>query len=196
MLAGSLMLGGLLPLSHSARDAWAPSGAWRWPVGDPYELITERPAAPGQFFLLRSVDTDGFKVTHQGVDLGCGAAGSFVRAAAAGLVVRAADHGEHGGYGTHVVLAHRLPGGVLAYSVYAHLRTASIRVKAGQFVPAGTRLGRVGMTGRATTPHLHFEVRTSADPGSRWELANVEDPVAFVDERLPSHRSDTSGVAA
>jgi hypothetical protein len=107
-----------------------------------------------------------------------------------------ADHGENGGYGTNVVLAHRLPGGVLAYTVYAHLRTASIRVRSGRFVPAGTILGRVGMTGRATTPHLHFEVRTSADPGERWELANVEDPLAFIDERLPSHRGDTSGVAA
>jgi hypothetical protein len=196
MLAGSLLLGGLLPLSPTARDHWAPSGAWRMPVGDPYTLLTERPVVPGPFFLLRGVEWDGGRASHQGADIGSGASGGFVRAAAAGLVVRAADHGEHGGYGTHVVLAHRLPGGALAYSVYAHLRSASLRVKAGQFVPAGTRLGRVGMTGRATTPHLHFEVRTSEDPSERWELADVVDPLAFVDERLPSHRADTSGIAA
>jgi murein DD-endopeptidase MepM/ murein hydrolase activator NlpD len=196
MLAGSLLLGGLLPLSPNARANWAPSGAWRLPVGDPYELSVERPHSPGPFFLLRSVEWDGGRATHQGADIGCGASGGFVRAAAAGIVVHIADHGENGGYGTNVVLAHRLPGGVLAYSVYAHLRTASIRVRSGRFVPAGTILGRVGMTGRATTPHLHFEVRTTSDPGERWELANVEDPLAFIDERLPSHRGDTSGGAA
>ena len=196
MLAGSLMLGGLLPLSHHARDHWGPSGAWRLPVGDAYHLIEERPLTPGPFFLLRGVEWDGGRASHQGADIGNGRSGGFVRAAAAGLVVRVADHGDHGGYGTHVVLAHRLPGGVLAYSVYAHLRLASARVRPGQFVPAGTTLGRIGMTGRTTTPHLHFEVRTSADPGERWELANVEDPLAFVEERLPSHRADTTGTAA
>ena len=196
MLAGSLLLGGLLPLSPNARANWAPSGAWRFPVGDPYELIVERPHSPGPFFLLRSVEWDGGRASHQGADIGCGASGGLVRAAAAGIVVHVADHGENGGYGTNVVLAHRLPGGVLAYTVYAHLRTASIRVRPGRFVPDGTILGRVGMTGRATTPHLHFEVRTSSDPGERWELTNVEDPLAFIDERLPSHRGDTSGVAA
>jgi len=196
MLAASLLLGGLLPLGPNGRARWAPSGAWRMPVGDPYALLLERPARPGPFFLLRGVERDGGRATHQGADIGSGRAGSLVRAAASGLVVRAADHGEHGGYGTHVVLAHRLPGGGIAYSVYAHLRLASIRVRAGQFVTAGTALGRVGMTGRATTPHLHFEVRTASAPGERWEFAAVEDPLAFVAERLPSHRGDTSGVAA
>lgn len=196
MLAGWLLLGGVLPLSPAAREHWAPSGAWRLPVGDPYELTLERPASPGPFFLLRGVEWDGDRAAHQGADIGCGASGAFVRAAASGIVVRVADHGEHGGYGTHVVLAHRLPGGVLAYSVYAHLKLASVRVRAGRFVPAGTALGRVGMTGRATTPHLHFEIRTTADPGERWELTNVEDPLAFIRERLPSHRGDTTGVAA
>ena len=196
MLAGVMLLGGVLPLSHGARDHWAPAGAWRHPVGEPYALSIERPADPGPFFVLRGLERDGERVQHQGADVGCGLAGGPVRAAAAGLVVRVADHGDHGGYGTHVVLAHRIAGGTLAYSVYAHLKLASVRVRPGQFVPAGTTLGRVGMTGRATTPHLHFEVRTARDPGERWERAGVEDPLAFVETRLPAHRGDTSGVAA
>jgi hypothetical protein len=165
-------------------------------VGDPYALTVERPATLGPFFLLRGVEWDEGRAAHQGSDIGCGLSGGLVRAAAAGLVVRVADHGDHGGYGTHVVLAHRLPGGVLAYSVYAHLRLASTRVKPGQFVPAGTTLARVGMTGRATTPHLHFEVRTASDPAERWEKARVEEPLAFVNQRLPAHRRDTTGIAA
>lgn len=146
--------------------------------------------------MLRGLEFEGGHVTHQGADMGCGLAGAPVRAAAAGLVVRAADHGEYGGYGSHIVLAHRLAEGALVYSVYAHLRLASLRVRAGQRVQAGQVLARVGATGRVTTPHLHFEVRSADDLEQRWELTHVEDPLAYVHERLPAHRGDTTGVDA
>jgi hypothetical protein len=111
-------------------------------------------------------------------------------------VISVQDHGEHGGYGTHVCCAHRLAEGVLAYTVYAHLREYSPRVKAGQCVQAGEVLGRVGDTGHATGPHLHFEVRVARDPEERWEFARVEDPLAFVDARLPTYRADSTGIEA
>jgi murein DD-endopeptidase MepM/ murein hydrolase activator NlpD len=193
MLAASVMLGGLLPLDAHTREQWPPSGAWRLPVGDAYAIASEPPKTVGSFFVLRSVEWDGLRASHQGADLSCGKGGQPVHAAAAGLVLEALDRGEYGGYGTHVVLAHRLPGGVLAYTVYAHLRIASLRVHAGQRVQAGQVLGRVGMTGHATGPHLHFELRSADDPEEPWELGRVEDPLAFVEERLPSHRADTTG---
>lgn len=196
MLASVLLLGGLLPVGPRTRESWAPSGAWRMPVGDPYQVERERPGKPGPFFLLRGVEWEGARASHQGADIGNGHAGSLVRAAAAGVVVRVADHGPYGGYGTHVVLAHRLPEGKIVYTVYAHLRLGSVRVKPGRAVQAGATLARVGATGRATTPHLHFEVRSPDHAEERWEFARVEDPLAFVDERLPSHRADTSGIAA
>jgi murein DD-endopeptidase MepM/ murein hydrolase activator NlpD len=42
-------------------------------------------------------------------------------------------------------------------SWYAHL--ASIAVRPGQCLVAGTPVGTVGSTGNATGPHLHFELR-------------------------------------
>jgi murein DD-endopeptidase MepM/ murein hydrolase activator NlpD len=87
---------------------------------------------------------------HAGLDFPA-SYGTVVRAAASGRVVRAGWHA--GGFGYFVKLAHR--GRVR--TIYAHL--ASIRVRRGQRVSAGARVGRVGASGHATGPHLHFEVR-------------------------------------
>ncbi|HEY7621906.1 MAG TPA: peptidoglycan DD-metalloendopeptidase family protein [Solirubrobacteraceae bacterium] len=86
---------------------------------------------------------------HTGLDLLAGA-GAPVGAAGAGCVSYA---GWDDGYGRLVVLNHRL--GVTTW--YAHL--SRIDVQPGACVAAGARLGLVGATGRATGPHLHFEVR-------------------------------------
>ena len=63
-----------------------------------------------------------------------------------------------GGYGNLVVVDHRLG----FESWYAHL--SRISVYRGQRVVGGTTIGRVGSTGRATGPHLHFEVRRYGSP--------------------------------
>ncbi|MFM7230643.1 MAG: M23 family metallopeptidase [bacterium] len=188
-----LALAGVLTLDAGTAERWPPCGAWRLPVGDPYAVSDQRPSEPGPYFLLRSVEWDGRRASHQGADLGNGRSGGVVRAAAAGLVVKTADRGHHGGYGTHVVIAHRLPEGVLVYSVYSHLLRGSVRVREGEGVTAGHAIARVGATGRASTPHLHFEVRLARDPAERWEHARIEDPLAWVDERLPAHRADSTG---
>jgi murein DD-endopeptidase MepM/ murein hydrolase activator NlpD len=86
---------------------------------------------------------------HTGVDFLAGA-GAPVGAAGPGCVTFA---GWDDGYGRLVVLAHRL--GVTTW--YAHL--SRIDVQPGACVAAGARLGLVGASGRATGPHLHFEVR-------------------------------------
>jgi Peptidase family M23/Putative peptidoglycan binding domain len=87
---------------------------------------------------------------HAGLDL-TAPQGTTVGAAAAGRVVFAGF--ATGGWGNLVVVAHA--GGVTTR--YAHL--ARIDVRPGQVVAAGAGLGTVGATGRATGPHLHFEVR-------------------------------------
>ena len=56
---------------------------------------------------------------------------------------------------------------------YCHLREGSVRVKPGDRVKAGTKLGLVGLSGRTEFPHLHFSVRkggTVLDPFTRLSL--------------------------
>lgn len=86
---------------------------------------------------------------HGGVDLRY-AYGQEVHAAAAGVVTFA---GEKGGYGTTVVIDH----GQGLETRYAHLSAADVRE--GDRIEAGARIARSGNSGRATGPHLHFEVR-------------------------------------
>src|SRR6202521_2230179 len=57
-----------------------------------------------------------------------------------------------------------LSGGQFAY--YMHLQPGSLRVKAGDRVRRGQVLARIGSTGDAREPHLHFEVTTSSKLGS------------------------------
>lgn len=87
---------------------------------------------------------------HSGLDL-VARTGAGVFAAASGRVVFAAY--SRGGYGNLIVLRHGL--GVTSW--YAHL--SHIGVRRGEAVSAGALLGRVGATGNATGPHLHFEER-------------------------------------
>ncbi len=91
---------------------------------------------------------------HKGLDLAA-AYGDDVRAAAPGRVV---FRGEQSGYGTTVVVEH--PDG--ARSRYAHLSSAD--VAEGTLVEAGQSIGRAGSSGRATGPHVHFEVTVDGRP--------------------------------
>ena len=87
---------------------------------------------------------------HTGLDLPA-ATGTPVGAAGRGCVISAGY--DSGGYGNLVIVEHRL--GMTSW--YAHLERISVNV--GECVVAGSRIGRVGATGHATGPHLHFELR-------------------------------------
>jgi murein DD-endopeptidase MepM/ murein hydrolase activator NlpD len=93
---------------------------------------------------------------HAGTDFR-GKAGTPVLAAGNGVVVFC---GRLGGYGNAVDIDHG--GGVVTR--YAHLRR--IDTKKGAAITAGDAIGQVGATGRATGPHLHFEVRLDGAPVS------------------------------
>jgi len=87
---------------------------------------------------------------HTGIDF-TASFGASVRAAASGRVVHAGW--DSGGYGYLVTLSH----GNGVRTMYAHL--SAVLVHRGQRIAVGVRLGRVGATGHAFGPHLHFEVR-------------------------------------
>jgi murein DD-endopeptidase MepM/ murein hydrolase activator NlpD len=86
---------------------------------------------------------------HEGIDYGA-PAGAPVEATASGVVTRA---GFSGGYGRMVELRH--PQGIRTR--YAHLRAISTDVRPGAHVAQGQIIGRVGSSGLATGPHLHYE---------------------------------------
>lgn len=106
---------------------------------------------------------------HSGQDFAV-KSGTAVVAAHGGTVVKAGGNGAGDGpaYGNAVVIKH----GNGTFSQYAHL--SKVNVKAGQVVKTGQRIALSGNTGNSSGPHLHFEIRTTANYGS------AIDPVAFL----------------
>ncbi|MCB0322088.1 MAG: M23 family metallopeptidase [Bdellovibrionales bacterium] len=97
---------------------------------------------------------------HNGVDLAA-PVNAHVRAVAPGKVVFA---DSYAGYGKLVTIQH--DNGFT--SLYGHLH--EIRVDPGELVNAGDIIGRVGSTGVATGPHLHFEWRHHGEPMDPLEV--------------------------
>jgi hypothetical protein len=91
----------------------------------------------------------GHKHIHAGVDFR-GKIGTSVLAGSAGVVKRASRKGN---YGKTIIVDH----GNGFSTLYGHL--SGYAVKEGQWVTMGQTIGFVGKSGRATGPHLHFEVR-------------------------------------
>lgn len=115
-----------------------------WPVMGP---ITSS-------FGERNDPFNGEGAFHAGVDISA-AFGEPVRAAADGTV-QAADMAT--GYGRQIIIDH----GNGIETLYGHL--SGFAVTAGQEVSRGQIIGYVGMSGRATGPHLHYEVRIHNTP--------------------------------
>jgi murein DD-endopeptidase MepM/ murein hydrolase activator NlpD len=88
------------------------------------------------------------------------------------------------GWGNHVVVRHRLPSGETVHSLYGHMQPRSVLVKRGDIVAAGQPLGKIGRTGRASSSHLHLEIRKSMPDPDDVVLENGEE-----DEPTPEERS-------
>ncbi|HYM30944.1 MAG TPA: peptidoglycan DD-metalloendopeptidase family protein [Candidatus Cybelea sp.] len=100
-------------------------------------------------FGMRQHPILGYSAMHKGVDFGA-PYGTPIMAAGDGSVEMA---GWNGAYGKYVRIRHN---GTYA-TAYAHM-SAIASLHPGQHVHQGQVIGFVGATGRATGPHLHYEV--------------------------------------
>jgi murein DD-endopeptidase MepM/ murein hydrolase activator NlpD len=98
----------------------------------------------------------GTPAIHPGIDYRA-AEGQPIGATAPGTVTAAA-YGDNGGYGNMVDIDH----GNGVVTRFGHLSAIDVRV--GLTVAKGTIIGKAGETGRATGPHLHYEVRVNDQP--------------------------------
>ena len=86
------------------------------------------------------------------------------------------QHGPEAAAGDYVMVDH----GNGEFSLYAHLQPGSLKVKPGDVVKAGQTLGKLGASGNASEPHLHFQVCDSPKPVSCTGI-----PINFTGLRLP-----------
>lgn len=110
------------------------------------QLVTEKGIqAPIDYMKINQ----GYNFFHKGMDLG-GIVGEPIRSIRSGIVTEARYTKD--GYGNNVVIDH----GNGLVSRYAHL--SKIEVKAGERIDMDTEIGKLGLTGRTTGPHLHLEI--------------------------------------
>ena len=120
-------------------------GKFIWPTPG-YTTITSP-------FGMRTHPITGIYKLHTGTDIGAPYGANFL-AANDGVVVKAEYNSA---YGNMVILNHG--GGIM--TLYAH--GSSIEVKEGDIVKQGQTVLKVGMTGYATGPHAHFEIRVNGE---------------------------------
>jgi len=135
------------------------------PAIQPIAVVNPRIAS---FFGTRRDPIYGDIRFHQGIDFG-GRTGDPIFVTGNGVVELAGW--SLGGYGNQVVINH----GFGYKTRYAHLHT--IAVRPGQQVTRGQEIGKMGSTGKSTSPHLHYEVLYRETPVN---------PLNFFDNDLES----------
>jgi len=146
--------GGQMPVARTSSGGGGGTvraGGWIWPV-DGNSYISQY-----------------FWSGHHAIDIAA-SSGTPVVAAVGGTVIFSGwKYAGSAGYGGGLVIW--VMDGSKLYTTYNHLSYSGVRV--GQKVRAGQKIGRVGQTGNATGPHLHFEVWL----GYPWALGTVADAV-------------------
>lgn len=94
-------------------------------------------------------------VKHDGIDISA-RRGTPIKASDSGIVLYSGN--EIRGYGNTIIIKHQ--GGFITIYAYNDIN----EVGEGMQVRRGQVIGRVGSTGRVSTPHLHFEIRKNNRP--------------------------------
>lgn len=144
--------------------------------------------------MSRVLKTKGNKITkkynelsHKGIDIvGTNYSVDYIVAHSDGIVTSVrTDYKKTdktgSSYGNYVKIKHS--NGM--YTLYAHLKYGSVKVKKGDKVTKGQVIAYMGATGHSTGVHLHFEVRNNKD-------VRV-DPTAYINADLPSNNNWTPG---
>lgn len=151
-----------------AANCTSPGGGQiRFPLPEGTYTVTSR-------FGTRSAPTAGAGTNHKGIDLAA-PTGTPIYAIAPATVLYSQ---VMSGYGNVVILGHDTDSdGKYNYiTVYGH--QSERMVEAGQKIPGGYQIGKVGNTGISTGPHLHFEIRE----GSEFSSAIPKDPEPYLND--------------
>lgn len=142
----------------SPQKLWA--GLFRIPVDEPWCIKS-------WYGNRRSYNESGYTYFHTGLDYGVCAPSLNIYAPAAGVVVYT---GSLTVRGNSTIIDH-------GWGIYSGLwHQAEILVQVGQKIQAGDLIGQIGGTGRATGPHLHWEV---------WAGGVQVNPQEWLDRAIP-----------
>ena len=159
-------------VSRALEGGLSPAFAGDWTVLADAPSLWPLEGRVGSSFGERQDPINGEGAFHSGIDIDA-PYGSPVRAAADGEVTGAS---MGAGYGRQIVLDH----GHDVLTLYGHL--SAMAVVPGQHVTRGQVIGYVGQSGRATGPHLHYEVRVHKVPVNPHKyLRSTYEQVAFDD---------------
>ena len=119
--------------------------SWGWPTNSGYTISSP--------FGYRINPVTGARELHSGIDISGTGYGSPVYASNNGTIREIQSHWS---YGNYILIDH----GNGYYSLYAHMSKFAAGLNVGSIVERGQQIGYIGMTGTATGPHLHYEIRT------------------------------------
>jgi murein DD-endopeptidase MepM/ murein hydrolase activator NlpD len=159
-------------ISRALEGGLSPSFAGDWTELADAPSLWPVEGRVGSSFGERQDPINGEGAFHSGLDIEA-PSGTPVRAAADGNVT---DASMNAGYGREIILNH----GHDVLTVYGHL--SAMAVVPGQHVIRGQVIGYVGQSGRATGPHLHYEVRVHNVPVNPHKyLRTTYEQIAFSD---------------
>ncbi|MDO8595784.1 MAG: M23 family metallopeptidase, partial [Sulfuricaulis sp.] len=124
---------------------------------------------------------------HKGIDYGA-PVGTRVRATGDGVIDLI---GRQGGYGNLLVLRHA--GGYA--TAYGHMNGFTRGLRRGMRVSQGDVIGYVGMTGLATGPHLHYELRANNQQRNPLTMA-IPASQSIAPEKLAAFKTVAEPLAA